>query len=170
MRGHQAAQLDPLGLWQRKAPADLSIHHYGLTDADLDTTFRTGELFIGKEEATLREIHQALHKGLLPQYWCKFTHIVDFLNSASGLPAPGKCARSPVVLRRRARPPAGASDGRRGLEKYRRYSKYPDTKRFGLEGGESLIALLDEIIQRSGSYGTKEIVIGWRTAVASTSW
>ena len=46
MRGHQAAQLDPLGLWQRPAPADLSINHYGLTDADLDTTFRTGGLFI----------------------------------------------------------------------------------------------------------------------------
>ncbi|HCH76543.1 MAG TPA: 2-oxoglutarate dehydrogenase E1 component, partial [Pseudomonas sp.] len=46
-----------------------------------------------------------------------------------------------------------------GLEKYLG-TKYPGTKRFGLEGGESLIPLLDEIIQRSGSYGTKEIVIG----------
>lgn len=62
MRGHQAAQLDPLGLWQRPAPADLSINHYGLTNADLDTTFRAGDLFIGKEEASLREIHEALDR------------------------------------------------------------------------------------------------------------
>ncbi|HWD30765.1 MAG TPA: 2-oxoglutarate dehydrogenase E1 component, partial [Pseudomonas sp.] len=55
MRGHQAAKLDPLGLWQRPAPVDLSINHYGLTNADLDTTFRAGDLFIGKEEASLRE-------------------------------------------------------------------------------------------------------------------
>ena len=55
MRGHQAAQLDPLGLWQRPAPADLSINHYGLTNADLDTTFRAGDLFIGKEEAAFQD-------------------------------------------------------------------------------------------------------------------
>src|SRR3546814_10999565 len=48
---------------------------------------------------------------------------------------------------------------RSGLEKYLG-TKYPGTKRFGLEGGESLIPLLDELIQRSGSYGTKEVVIG----------
>src|SRR5690606_41376503 len=46
-----------------------------------------------------------------------------------------------------------------GLEKYLG-TKYPGTKRFGLEGGESLIPMMDEIIQRSGSYGLKEIVIG----------
>ncbi|MGK9568602.1 hypothetical protein O6461_25230, partial [Salmonella enterica subsp. enterica] len=46
-----------------------------------------------------------------------------------------------------------------GLEKYLG-TKYPGTKRFGLEGGESLIPMLDELIQRSGFYGTKEIVIG----------
>src|SRR5690606_10965460 len=46
-----------------------------------------------------------------------------------------------------------------GLEKYLG-SRYPGTKRFGLEGGESLIPLVDELSQRAGSYGTKEIVIG----------
>ncbi|MDP0907969.1 hypothetical protein Q6322_29480, partial [Klebsiella pneumoniae] len=46
-----------------------------------------------------------------------------------------------------------------GLEKYLG-TKYPGTKRFGLEGGESLIPMVDEIIQRCGSYGAKEIVIG----------
>lgn len=77
MRGHQAAQLDPLGLWERTAPSDLSINHYGLTDADLDTTFRTGELYIGKEEATLREIRDALQQTYCRTIGAEFTHIVD---------------------------------------------------------------------------------------------
>jgi 2-oxoglutarate dehydrogenase E1 component len=77
MRGHQAAQLDPLGLWQRSVPADLAINHYGLTDADLDTTFRTGGLFIGKEEATLREIRDALQQTYCRTIGAEFTHIVD---------------------------------------------------------------------------------------------
>lgn len=77
MRGHQAAQLDPLGLWQRPAPADLSINHYGLTNADLDTTFRAGDLFIGKEEASLREIHEALQQTYCRTIGAEFTHITD---------------------------------------------------------------------------------------------
>ncbi|WP_323163223.1 hypothetical protein, partial [Pseudomonas fluorescens] len=58
-------------------PADLLLNHYGLTDADLDTTFRTGELFIGKEEATLREIRDALQETYCRTVGAEFMHIVD---------------------------------------------------------------------------------------------
>ncbi|WP_437880575.1 2-oxoglutarate dehydrogenase E1 component [Pseudomonas sp. LRF_L74] len=159
MRGHQAASLDPLGLWVRPAPADLSISHYGLTDADLDTTFRTGELYIGKEEATLREIHEALKQTYCRTIGAEFTHIVDSdqrkwfqqrLESVRGRPAFSVEVQGHLLERLTAA---------EGLEKYLG-TKYPGTKRFGLEGGESLIPLLDEIIQRTGAYGTKEIVIG----------
>ncbi len=159
MRGHQAASLDPLGLWKRTPPADLSINHYGLTDADLDTTFRTGELFIGKDEATLREIHDALRRTYCGTIGSEFTHIVDSeqrkwfaqrLESVRGRPAFSAEVKGHLLERLTAA---------EGLEKYLG-TKYPGTKRFGLEGGESLIPLLDEIIQRCGSYGTKEIVIG----------
>ncbi|MFC5698510.1 2-oxoglutarate dehydrogenase E1 component [Pseudomonas sp. GCM10022186] len=159
MRGHQASKLDPLGLWQRPVPADLSIRHYGLTDADLDTTFRTGELYIGKEEATLREIQQTLNETYCRTIGAEFTHIVDSeqrkwfqqrLESVRGRPAFSPEVQSHLLERLTAA---------EGLEKYLG-TKYPGTKRFGLEGGESLIPLLDEIIQRSGSYGLKEIVIG----------
>lgn len=159
MRGHQASQLDPLGLWQRPAPADLAVSHYGLTNADLDTTFRTGELYIGKEEATLREIHGALEQTYCRTIGAEFTHIVDSdqrkwfaqrLESVRGRPAYSPEVQAHVLERLTAA---------EGLEKYLG-TKYPGTKRFGLEGGESLIPLLDEIIQRSGSYGTQEIVIG----------
>ena len=159
MRGHQAATLDPLGLWQRPAPADLSINHYGLTNADLDTIFRTGELYIGKEEATLREIHEALQQTYCRTIGAEFTHIVDSeqrkwfqqrLESVRGRPDFSTEVQSHLLERLTAA---------EGLEKYLG-TKYPGTKRFGLEGGESLIPLLDEIIQRCGAYGTKEIVIG----------
>jgi 2-oxoglutarate dehydrogenase E1 component len=159
MRGHQAAQLDPLGLWQRSVPADLAINHYGLTDADLDTTFRTGGLFIGKEEAALREIRDALQQTYCRTIGAEFTHIVDSeqrswfqqrLESVRGRPQFSADVQSHLLERLTAA---------EGLEKYLG-TKYPGTKRFGLEGGESLIPLLDEVIQRSGSYGTKEVVIG----------
>ncbi|MFI8746889.1 2-oxoglutarate dehydrogenase E1 component [Pseudomonas sp. NPDC077186] len=159
VRGHQAAQLDPLGLWVRTAPSDLSINHYGLTDADLDTTFRTGELYIGKEEATLREIRDALQQTYCRTIGAEFMHIVDSgqrhwfaqrLESVRGRPQFSTEVRAHVLERVTAA---------EGLEKYLG-TKYPGTKRFGLEGGESLIPMLDEVIQRSGSYGTKEIVIG----------
>ena len=159
MRGHQAAQLDPLGLWQRPAPADLSINHYGLTNADLDTTFRAGDLFIGKEEASLREIHEALQQTYCRTIGAEFTHITDSeqrhwfqhrLEGVRGRPVLSADVRGHLLERVTAA---------EGLEKYLG-TKYPGTKRFGLEGGESLIPMLDELIQRSGSYGTKEIVIG----------
>jgi len=159
MRGHQASQLDPLGLWQRNAPSDLTINHYGLTNADLDTIFRTGELYIGKEEATLREILQALQETYCRTIGAEFTHIVDSeqrnwfaqrLESVRGRPVYSTEAKGHLLERLTAA---------EGLEKYLG-TKYPGTKRFGLEGGESLVPVVDEIIQRSGSYGTKEVVIG----------
>jgi 2-oxoglutarate dehydrogenase E1 component len=159
MRGHQAAQLDPLGLWQRPVPADLSINQYGMTNADLDTTFRAGDLFIGKEEASLREILEALQQTYCRTIGSEFTHITDSeqrswfqqrLESVRGRPVFSAEIKSHVLERVTAA---------EGLEKYLG-TKYPGTKRFGLEGGESLIPMLDEMIQRCGSYGTKEVVIG----------
>ncbi|HLV19190.1 MAG TPA: 2-oxoglutarate dehydrogenase E1 component [Pseudomonas sp.] len=158
-RGHQAAKLDPLGLWQRQVPADLSLQHYGLTEADLDTTFQTGDLYFGKEMATLREIVGALQETYCRTIGAEFNHITDSeqrkwfaqrLESVRGRPTYSKEVQAHLLERLTAA---------EGLEKYLG-TKYPGTKRFGLEGGESLIPMVDEIIQRSGSYGLKEIVIG----------
>ncbi|MFC3608959.1 2-oxoglutarate dehydrogenase E1 component [Stutzerimonas tarimensis] len=159
LRGHQAAQLDPLGLQQRSVPADLSLNHYGLTDGDLDTVFRTGDLAIGTDEATLREIVDSLKATYCRSIGAEFSHIVDSeqrtwfqqrFESVRGQPDFSPEVKAHLLERLTAA---------EGLEKYLG-TKYPGTKRFGLEGGESLIPLLDEIIQRTGSYGVKEIVLG----------
>ena len=159
MRGHQASTLDPLGLWKREEIADLTLADYGLTNADLDTVFRTGELQIGKDEATLREILDALKSTYCSTFGAEYMHIVDStqrrwfqqrIESVRGKPQLGADTKRHLLERLTAA---------EGLEKYLG-TKYPGTKRFGVEGGESLIPMLDEIIQRAGSYGTQEVVLG----------
>ncbi len=158
-RGHQRANLDPLGLWQRESVPDLDLNYHQLSTADLDTVFQTGSLYIGKDEATLREILDAVEKTYCNTVGAEFMHIVatderhwiqrrmDRVRSAPDYTVADK----EHLLERLT--------AAEGLEKYLG-SKYPGTKRFGLEGGESLIPMMDELIQRAGTYDAKEIVIG----------
>lgn len=158
-RGHQKAKLDPLNLWQREDVPDLDVHFHQLSAADYDTNFQTGKLYIGKEEASLKEIIDALEKTYCASVGAEFMHIVDTeervwiqqrMESVRSLPEYGNDIKMHLLERLTAA---------EGLEKFLG-SKYPGTKRFGLEGGESLIPMMDELIQRSGTYDAKEIVIG----------
>lgn len=158
-RGHQHAQLDPLGLMEREEVADLDLAFHELSQADLDTTFQTGSLFIGQDEATLKEILNALQQTYCTTVGAEYMHIVNTgeqrwfqqrLESVRSHPKFGEEVKKHLLERLTAA---------EGLEKYLG-SRYPGVKRFGLEGGESLIPLMDELIQRSGTYGAKEIVIG----------
>jgi len=157
-RGHQKANLDPLGIMQREDVPDLNLHFHGLTQADLDTTFQTSPLYMGKPEATLREIVETLEETYCGHLGPEFMHITSFaekqwlaqrFESVRSKPTYGDEARIDVLSRLTAA---------EGLEKHLD-SKYPGTKRFGLEGGESLIPLLDCLVRRSGEYGCKEIVM-----------
>jgi 2-oxoglutarate dehydrogenase E1 component len=158
-RGHQKAELDPLGLAVREHVPDLDLSFHELSTADYDTVFQTGSLHIGKADATLGEIHEALERTYCKSVGAEFMHIVE-TEQRHWIMTRMESVRSAPRL---------GTDGRRellqqlimaeGLEKSLG-SKYPGTKRFGLEGGESLIPMLSEMIQRSGSYGTQEIVIG----------
>ena len=158
-RGHQKADLDPLGLAQRPPVADLELQFHGLTGADLDVIFQTGTLNVGKAEAPLRELVEALDKTYCGTVGTEFMHIVDTeermwiqsrLESVRSAPDYSDEVKTHLLERLTAA---------EGLEKYLG-SRYPGTKRFGLEGGESLIPMMDELVQRSGSYDAKEIVIG----------
>lgn len=158
-RGHQHAKLDPLGLMEREIVPDLDLSFHGLSQADLDSQFQTGSLFIGQEEATLKEIVDALELTYCGTVGSEYMHIVNtaeqrwFQQRLESVRAHPKFGDE-VKLHLLERLTAGE-----GLEKYLG-SRYPGVKRFGLEGGESLIPLMDELIQRSGTYGAKEIVIG----------
>ena len=158
-RGHKLAKLDPLGLMVRDEVPDLQLPFHGLTEADLDTTFQAGTLYIGKEEATLREIVDALKATYCGHVGIEFMHITSFdetqwlqqrCESVRSSPVYSSNDRLDVLQRLTAA---------EGLEKHLD-SKFPGTKRFGLEGGESLVPMLDGLIDRAGSYGAKEIVLG----------
>lgn len=158
-RGHQHAKLDPLGLMAREQVPDLDLSFHELSQADLDTVFQTGSLFIGQDEATLKEIIDALEQTYCSTVGPEYMHIVNtaeqrwFQQRLESVRSHPKF--SPEVKKHLLERLTAAE----GLEKYLG-SRYPGVKRFGLEGGESLIPLMDELIQRSGTYGAKEIVIG----------
>jgi 2-oxoglutarate dehydrogenase E1 component len=158
-RGHQKAQLDPLGLAEREHVPDLELSFHHLSTADFDTVFQTGSLHIGKADATLGEIHDALERTYCHTIGAEFMHIVDTeerhwimtrMESVRSAPDYGEEVRKQLLA---------SLIQAEGLEKSLG-SKYPGTKRFGLEGGESLIPMLSEMIQRCGEYRAQEIVIG----------
>ncbi|WP_111642052.1 2-oxoglutarate dehydrogenase E1 component [Marinimicrobium alkaliphilum] len=158
-RGHQKAKLDPLGIMERSQVPDLELGFHGLTSADLDTVFQTGPLFIGKDEAKLSEIIDALEQTYCGHIGPEIMHITNLsekqwlqqrLESVRSAPDHSPEQRFAVLERLTAA---------EGLEKHLD-SKYPGTKRFGLEGGESFIPLVDALVNRAGSKGAKEIVLG----------
>lgn len=159
VRGHQHASLDPLGLQKREKVADLDIGYHQLTGADLDTEFNVGSLFFNKESLKLSEIISELEKTYCGSIGYEFMHIVDTqekawlqqrVESVRSRPEYSQETREALLERLTAA---------EGLEKYLA-SRYPGAKRFGLEGGESLIPMVNELIQRSGALGAKEVVIG----------
>jgi len=157
-RGHQIAQLDPLGLAPVPHLPELDLAHHGLSDADLDTEFETGSL-VGPRRARLRDILDRLRRTYCGSIGVEYMHITDTaekrwiqscLESVRGVPD------YPPDIRLRLLERLSAAEG---LEQYL-HAKYVGQKRFSLEGGESLVPLLDGIIQRAGGQGVKEIVIG----------
>ncbi len=157
-RGHQHADLDPLGLWQRPRVPDLDLAYHKLSEADLDTIFQTGSLYIGKEEATLREILDAVQRTYCASVGAEFMHIVESEERHWIQQRMDKVRSAPEFSVEERVHLLERLTAAEGLEKYLG-SKFPGTKRFGLEGGESLIPMLDALIQRSGHYSAKEIVL-----------
>ncbi len=159
VRGHQKARLDPLNLMRREQVPDLQLDFHGLSPVDYSTVFQTGSLFIKKDKATLRELVEVLERIYCGSIGYEFMHIVDLAEKQwiqKRIEAHLGNPDFPAEVKKHLLERLTAAEG---LEKHLD-SKYPGTKRFGLEGGESLIPLVDELIQRSGSYGAKEIVIG----------
>ena len=171
-RGHLAAQLDPLdmertfaeadlkaiGLLPRPAAPDLDPSFHGLATSDLDTEFSTGSL-AGPQRLKLRDLVARMRATYTGSIGAEFMHISDVaqrqwvheqLERAAGDYGLG------VDDRKRVLEKLVQADG---LERYL-HTKYVGQKRFSLEGGDSLIPLLDELIRRGGSDGMKDMVLG----------
>lgn len=158
-RGHLKANLDPLGLQPPLEVPLLDIEYHKLSRADLDTSFQTGDLLFGQNEAPLKDIVAVLEETYCDCVGAEFMHVSDEaeqmwvqqrMESARSNPAYSNGVKRRILDRLIAA---------EGLEKYLG-TKYPGGKRFGVEGGESFIASLAEIIHRAGSSGVAETVIG----------
>ena len=159
-RGHRRARLDPLGVWRRADAPELDLVYHGLSLADLDTVFQTGSAhFFDVGTASLRDIVDALERTYCSAIGVEYMHISDAAEQlwvcrrveAARSNAALDAAEKLVVLERLT--------AAEGLEKYL-HAKYPGTKRFSLEGSDSLIPMLHETLQRTGAHGVVETVIG----------
>ncbi len=157
-RGHEHADLDPLKLWERRQVPDLALSYHSLSEADFDSIYKV-DSSLGSEERKLRDIYNDFSKTYCSSIGAEFMHITDLeqqvwieqrMESVRGNPSyePG--------IKKQILEQLSAAEG---LEKYIG-SKFPGAKRFSLEGGESLIPMLYELVQRAGAAGTKEVIIG----------
>ena len=158
VRGHLAANLDPLGLAKREDPPELDPAFHGFTAADLDRPiYLAGTL--GYQTATVNEIVATLRANYCGPVGLEYMHINDleerrFLqermegkDKAIEFSPEGKKAILAKVIE---------------AEQYERFlgRKYVGTKRFGLDGGEAMIPALESIIKYGGSLGVREIAFG----------
>ncbi|OJD40509.1 2-oxoglutarate dehydrogenase e1 component [Diplodia corticola] len=169
-RGHHKAKIDPLGIrgeavqFGYSKPKELELEHYNFSEKDLDQEFNLGPGILprfkteGREKMTLREIIATCERLYCGSYGVEYIHIpdreqCDWLRQRIEVPQPYKYS---VDEKRRIldRLIWGTS-----FESFLA-TKYPNDKRFGLEGGESLIPGMKALIDRSVDYGVKDIVIG----------
>ena len=157
-RGHLGARLDPLGLSPPMNPPDLGLPFHNLSERDLDSEFSTGGV-AGQPRMKLRDLLARLKATYTGSIGAEFMHIAEVeqrqwlyqrLEAAGGDYNLSNEARQRVLERLTAA---------EGLERYL-HTKYVGQKRFSLEGGESLIPLLDTVIHNSGLDKVKDIVIG----------
>ncbi|CAG0928220.1 MAG: 2-oxoglutarate dehydrogenase E1 component [Rhodocyclaceae bacterium] len=157
--GNRWAQLDPLKRSERPAIPELDPAHYGFTEADLGQGFATGSFAGLPEQATLREILEALRQTYCGTIGAEYMYLSEV--------AQKRWIQSKLETVR-ATPTWSADDKRRFLrlitqaETLERYlhTRYVGQKRFSLEGGESLILAMDQLVRTAGSVGVQEMVIG----------
>ncbi len=156
--GHQAANLDPLEMLARQLPPSLELSYHNLSQSDLSHNFFAGKTFI-KEKMPLADIYKVLRDTYCGSIGIEYMHIADTretewlqqqIESVQGKP------QLKVEQKRELLNELIAADG---LERYLG-TRYVGQKRFSLEGGDSLVPIMKEIIRRGGAHEVKEIVIG----------
>jgi 2-oxoglutarate dehydrogenase E1 component len=159
-RGHLIANLDPLGLLERAKPYILDPGYFGLTEADMETEFVTGSRNSAiPARAKLKDILAQLKFVYCDTIGAEFAHVSDTeerLWLQDHFQSERLQHRFSTEEKRNILWQLTAAEG---LERYL-HTKYVGQKRFSLEGGDSLIALLDELVQEAGKDGIEETIIG----------
>ncbi len=158
IRGHRMARLDPLGLTHHTSHAELDPASYGFSEADMDRPIFIDRV-LGLETATMREILAMVKRTYCGTFALQYMHISD----------PEQSSWLKERIEGYGKEIAFTQEGRRailnklieaeGFEKFLQ-AKYTGTKRFGLDGAESIIPAMEQIIKRGGALGVTEIVIG----------
>ena len=158
VRGHLIANLDPLGLREIEVHPELDPATYGFTEADYDREIFL-DYVLGLEHGSLRTILEILRRTYCGTFAIEFTHITDpdqkqwLQNRIEGMDKEikftdnGKRAILSKLIEAE------------GFENFL-HVKYQGTKRFGIDGGESMVPALEQIIKRGGALGVKEISLG----------
>ncbi|EPL8092718.1 2-oxoglutarate dehydrogenase E1 component [Morganella morganii] len=158
-RGHQNANLDPLGLWKQEPVPDLDPAFHNLTKADFDETFNVGSFAIGSETMQLSELFDALKRIYCGSIGAEYMHITNTEEKRwlqQRLESVDVSKLFSADEKRRFLADLTAAEG---LERYLG-AKFPGAKRFSLEGGDSLIPMLKDLIRHAGKQDTREVVLG----------
>ena len=158
VRGHLNARLDPLGLETGGSCPELDYKSYGFSDADLDTPIFIDHV-LGLEYATLREILRILQETYCGSIGVEFMHIQD-PEQKSWIQRRIEAIHNQTAFTERGkRTIYERLVEAEGFERFL-HTKHTGTKRFGLDGGESLIPAIEQILKRGGQLGVREVVIG----------
>jgi len=157
-RGHQHARTDPLRLDNPEPIPELELGYHQLSETDFNTVFQTGSL-VGPEEATLEEILFALNRTYCETVGAEYMHITETIEKRWIQQQLESVQSHPGLSNEQRHWLLGRLTAAEGIERYL-HTKYVGQKRFSLEGGESLIPLVGELVNRAGAQGVKEIVIG----------
>ena len=157
--GNRWANLDPLKRTERQDIPELDPAFYGFTDGDMDIVFNTSNTFFGKNEMSLRDLLQALRETYCGTIGVEFMFIADQKIKKWWQEKLESIRSTPQFNVEEKRQILDRVTAAEGLERYLQ-AKYVGQKRFSLEGGESFIACMDELIRDAGNKGVQEIVIG----------
>src|SRR5437868_1730654 len=157
--GVRWADLDPLKRTEREKIPELEASFYGFSDADQEAIFNTSNTFFGKESMSLRELLNALRETYCGTIGAEFMYISDQARKRWWQQKLESIRSKPQFNAEKRKHILDRLTAAEGLERFL-HTKYVGQKRFSLEGGESFIASMDELIQRAGERGVQEVVIG----------
>ena len=157
--GARWADLDPLKRTERPVIPELDPSFYGFSDADLETVFNTSNTFFGKDTMSLRDLLNALRETYCGTIGVEYMYTTDQNQKRWWQQKLESIRSKPSFSADKKRQILDRLTAAEGLERFL-HTKYVGQKRFSLEGGESFIAAMDELIQQAGAKGIQEIVIG----------